>query len=81
MFGELREAAEGVAAEVLTREDFNSDRDQFLKGFLRGIDESLGWRPEFIEQQMKVKAIGHRIVVKPDPVEQNCWRYCTGGGY
>jgi hypothetical protein len=47
---ELREAAEGVAQEVLTREDFNSDRDQFLKGFLKAIDQVIGWRPEFIEE-------------------------------
>lgn len=50
LFSELREAAEGVATEVLTREEFNSDRDQFLKGFLKGIDAVLSWRPEFIEE-------------------------------
>jgi hypothetical protein len=47
---ELGEAAESVAQEVLTREDYNSDRDQFLKGYLKAIDQVIGWRPEFIEE-------------------------------
>ena len=47
---ELREAAEGTAQELLTRETSNYDRDQFLKGFLKAIDQVIGWRPEFIEE-------------------------------
>ena len=50
LFNELREAAEGVAAEVLTREEYNNDRDQFLKGFLKAITLILEWRPEFAEE-------------------------------
>ena len=50
IFTELREAAESVAAELLNRESINVDRDQFLKGFLKAIDQVLSWRPEFIEE-------------------------------
>lgn len=50
LFENLREAVEIVASEILTREDYNSDRDQFLKGYIKGIDQVLGWRPEFIEE-------------------------------
>lgn len=50
LFENLREAVEIVASEILTREDYNSDRDQFLKGYIKGIDQVLSWRPEFIEE-------------------------------
>jgi hypothetical protein len=48
---ELKEAAEGVAAEVLNREDYNMERDQFLKGYLKAIESVLTWRPEFEEDR------------------------------
>lgn len=50
LFENLREAVEMVASEILTREDYNSDRDQFLKGYIKGIDQVLSWRPEFVEE-------------------------------
>lgn len=50
LFDNLREAVEIVASEILTREDYNSDRDQFLKGYIKGIDQVLSWRPDFIEE-------------------------------
>lgn len=50
LFNNLREAVEIVASEILTREDYNSDRDQFLKGYIKGIDQVLSWRPDFIEE-------------------------------
>jgi hypothetical protein len=46
---DCREAIESIAAELLTRELPNIDRDTFLKGYLKGLEQCLSWRPEFVE--------------------------------
>jgi hypothetical protein len=46
---EVKESIESVAAELLTRELPNIDRDTFLKGYLKGLESVLSWRPELKE--------------------------------
>jgi hypothetical protein len=46
---DCKEAIESIAAELLTRELPNIDRDTFLKGHLKGLEAVLSWRPEFAE--------------------------------
>jgi hypothetical protein len=46
---DCKEAIESIAAELLTRELPNIDRDTFLKGHLKGLEAVLTWRPELAE--------------------------------
>jgi len=51
MLSDAKEALESAAQELLTREDYYRDRDQFLKGFIKGLESVMTWRPEFTEEQ------------------------------
>jgi hypothetical protein len=51
LFSDLTQAAEASASEILTREVYNQDRDMLLKGYLKAIDSTLSWRPDFKEDQ------------------------------
>lgn len=51
MLADAKEALESAAQELLTREDYYRDRDQFLKGFIKGLESVMTWRPEFVEEQ------------------------------
>lgn len=51
MLADAKEALESAASELLTREDCHRDRDQFLKGFIKGLESVMTWRPEFVEEQ------------------------------
>jgi hypothetical protein len=37
---------EVTGVEIITREDQNPDRDQFLKGFIAGLAAVVDWHPE-----------------------------------
>jgi len=49
-FEEISELASECAAQVLNREAPDIAKDQFLKGYVRGISEFAGWQPQ-IEQE------------------------------
>ena len=51
MLADAKEALESAASELLSREDNYRDRDQFLKGFIKGLESVMTWRPEFVEEQ------------------------------
>ncbi len=51
MLADAKEALESAASEMLSREDSHRDRDQFLKGFIKGLEQVMTWRPEFTEEQ------------------------------
>ena len=51
MLADAKEALESAASEMLSREDSHRDRDQFLKGFIKGLESVMTWRPEFVEEQ------------------------------
>ncbi len=51
MLADAKEALESAASEMLSREDYHRDRDQFLKGFIKGLEQVMTWRPEFTEEQ------------------------------
>ena len=51
MLADAKEALESAASELLSREDNYRDRDQFLKGFIKGLESMMTWRPEFVEEQ------------------------------
>lgn len=46
---DVRRAAEDIAARVLTRRVVDQE-DLYLKGFLSGIQEMLGYQPEITEE-------------------------------
>lgn len=47
MFEEVRETAEEIASEVLNRVEANHDRDQWIKGFLKGVATVRAYEPEY----------------------------------
>ena len=47
----LQEAVEGIASRILTRQESNPMDDQFLKGLMRGLTETLEWVPDLREEQ------------------------------
>lgn len=55
---ELLEAIENAAMEILNRETPNLDRDQFLRGFIKGMNVAIEWVPEFflLETQAQLDA-------------------------
>jgi len=48
MQAELARAAEQVALEILNRRTSNPLDDQYLKGYLLGLSNAAGWKPELI---------------------------------
>lgn len=46
---EFMEAVLRATEEIVTRHSTNVDRDQFLKGYLNGIQACMDWQPEYIE--------------------------------
>lgn len=55
---ELLEAIENAAMEILNRETPNLDRDQFLRGLIKGMNIAIEWNPEFfaLETQEQLDA-------------------------
>lgn len=51
LFEDLTEAAQASATEILTRELYNQDRDMLLRGYIKAIDGTLSWCPDFTEDQ------------------------------
>lgn len=51
MLNDAKEALESAASELISREDNWRDRDQFLKGFIKGLESMMTWRPELAEDQ------------------------------
>jgi hypothetical protein len=47
MFEEVREVIETVASEMLVRRNSDPQDDQYLKGYIRGIQAGMEWVPEF----------------------------------
>ena len=48
---QIAETATGAAQEILIRETVNTDRDQYLKGFIAGLSLVAGWKPEIIKEE------------------------------
>ena len=46
-----------VAGELVGRERSDSDRDQYLRGFVRGLTATLEWEPEFTTENEVVDEI------------------------
>ena len=55
IFQELKLTIEGnisiVASELVGRETPNPDRDQYLRGFVRGLAATLEWKPDFAAEE------------------------------
>ena len=48
LFKELAQAAESAARVVLMRQDSNPTEDQFLKGYIKGLSQAIGFLPELV---------------------------------
>lgn len=48
---DIKLVAEELAAELVVRSDHNRDRDQYIKGFIRGVQAAREWVPEFTEDE------------------------------
>jgi hypothetical protein len=46
---DITEAVEVAAAEILVRRQSDPLDDQYLKGFIRGVQAAKEWEPEFEE--------------------------------
>jgi len=51
MEGSVLEAIEALGAELIRKTTSDPDRDQYVRGFIRGIQVMREWQPEFNEQQ------------------------------
>ena len=47
---DITEAVEVAAAEILVRRQSDPLDDQYLKGFIRGVQAATEWEPEFEEE-------------------------------
>ena len=50
LYSEIKEAVEEVASEMLVRRHSDPNDDQYIKGFIRGVQSSLEWVPNFQEE-------------------------------
>lgn len=50
LYEDIRSQAEGLAAEIINRQDENPKRDSFCKGNLSMADQVLRWRPDFVPE-------------------------------
>ena len=48
MISDVSEAAESAAASLVTKTTSDRDLDQYLRGFIRGVQASIEWEPEFV---------------------------------
>lgn len=49
-FADILEVAGEAAATILVRTSVNTDVDQYMKGFIRGIQSLVEWQPDFEEE-------------------------------
>lgn len=50
MLEDVAETATVIAQKILTSDNHDGYRDQYLKGLLNGLSQIDGWVPEFIEE-------------------------------
>ena len=52
---------EGAAAEILNREVVNHEKDQLLRGFIKGLSSVIDWQPEFFEDKVEVEEMEDEV--------------------
>ena len=52
MLEDVAEAGTIIAQKILTSDNNDGYRDQYLKGTLNGLAQVDGWLPEFVEDQV-----------------------------
>lgn len=48
---EAQETVIDMTLQIINRRESNPLDDQYLKGFLQGVQAIMDWRPEFIEEE------------------------------
>lgn len=51
----IANSVSGAAAEILNRESVNNEKDQLLRGFIKGLSEIVDWQPEFYDDKVEVE--------------------------
>ncbi len=60
----LAEKANLAVTEVIRRQAVDIGRDQFLKGYIAGLDEAVSFQPEYVPESVKEAIDGDVIEVE-----------------
>lgn len=50
-------------AKIIRRAEVNPGEDQYLKGYIAGLSELIGWQPEYISESVEESILGESIEV------------------
>lgn len=61
LLNEIAASVSGAAAEILNRETVNTEKDQLLRGFIKGLSTIVDWQPEFFEDKVEVEEMSDEV--------------------